>query len=548
MWAIAQQVCCQTFQIAFYRVSSLCSDSVAYWRGAFTLSDLKFDIDTGSAELVTEPKADDGYQTLMELWEKPVNWMQIEPAKPIYSSDRSRIYTRSRLLTQLLAGMTSLTLATSSIASMVPTVGVDTVSAFLENAVNPVTRRANTLLDARVIQASDVFIFAKPTDPYPTGYAVKAPLSLRDLVGELQSLLRLFPFIDPATGKLRWEHESYFPTHSYDAPKTGNLSNVLKNTSAVWAGKRTLTISTEELYGIYKLTIGPNETMAPDTDALDESTKAAELAKPDSEKTFFQLFPSNPIGLDNFKRATIEFNDACVRRTSDQKKVEQPVSTTRFATNITRALELPDNVDRATWIFLVGSTPSTDPTNPIPQIPDGLLDEYGFLVENGDFSAANLLRDFHRHNQPFGEGAIDVNAVNQKGTTVGMLSTLPTRQLEPVNVDYCCTDSEISLLSLFESWYGNNGHLLQAEYTPSTNALKLQLAHAGPCQLAPPTTVYDPVKPNKPGCDRRGTFLRIEKETVYNGGSAPIGINLTSVFADGQCGEYKVTSFEKDLR
>lgn len=527
-WQLSQKSCCQSISVSLKRTGKTCTDATPYWKGVFSLSDLQFDIDAGTAKLTTPPRPNDGYQTLLENWNKTVNWLEISAIQSIYSSNRQRLYRRARLLTAVLAGMVGLTLKDTSAESLIPTAGTDTISAFLESATNPVTRRKNPFLNALVLQASDVVTPGPATGSTPTsGFATSAELTLKELIEDLQELCCLYPYIDPATGKLRWEHESFFPGLSYN-PATVGFS--LPDTSPEWAGKRIVKTDTSSLFGLYTLSIEPNITIG--IDHIRDGSGSTEIST-----------------ATDYGSGSIEFSDPCVTRMPGETPLTKNRSVSRIATDISGAVSWPDTVNKADWLFLVEASVSVTPGSTIPQIGSALVEQANQSVENGNFSATSLLRDFHRHNQPFPEGILNKQVqVLPNGYRRSMKSIAPIRELGGVSLAYCCTDTPVSLAAHIETWLGMDGTLKRASYRVADELLTLEINHPGPCQIPKDDVPFDPEEEPSP-CPPRDTFLREEYQYEYRRGESaetgaqPCAVNKGTYYADGRCGEFSTNDF-----
>lgn len=523
-WKLAQATCCQVINVTLSRSGNNCG-TTTHWKGAFNLSDLKFDTDAGLATLSTVPRPDDGYQTLLENWDKKVNWLTVTPLIAIYSANKYALYRRGRRLTHVLAGLVSLTLTGTRAESIMPALDSADISTFLDAEQNPVTRRANPFRECLCLQASDVVAPGKLTDPAPTyGFATIAETTLHEVVTDLQELLCLYPFIDPDTGKLRWEHETYFPGLSYDAPTVG-LS--LPTTNPAWNGKRTVQTNTDALYGLYRLSIEPNINIG--------SGNTVDLRGRN-------IFSTTP----DFGTGSIEFVDPCVKRLPGETPLTKERSVKIFATDIGGAQAWPDTVDKASWIFLVENPAFTvivAPGTP-SAIPLRLTEMANGQYENGNLSASSLVRDFHRHNQPFTSGVMNKHlALLPAGYRRGMKSIAPVRTLGSVTIAYCCEDTPVSLSSLIETWLGMDGTLIKATQQVGAELLTLDIAHPGPCQVIRDDTPYDPEEMPST-CPPAGEPLRETWEYIYfpgesaETGAQPCSVNKGTYYTDGKCGEY----------
>ncbi|MCX6218335.1 hypothetical protein [Spirosoma sp.] len=516
-WDLAKQTCCQQVFVSLYRS---CSGATP-WKGVFNLSDLKFDVDACMATLPNPPKPDDGYQTLLENWSKTVNWLKTEPVQTIYSANKQALYRRARRLTHVLANLVSQSLADTSAASIIPDAGSPTLSVFLTATTNPVTRRANTWKNALCIQASEVAAPGDPKAPAPTyGFARVAELTLKEVVEDLIELTCLYPFLDPDTGKLRWEHISYFPALTYDSPTQG-LS--LPDTDPVWDGNRTVKTNTEALYGLYRLTIEPNVAIG--------TNHTIDLLGTN-------IFATTP----DFGVSTIEFTDACVARLPGEQPLAKERTVKRIATDIGGAQAWDDTIDKANWLFIV-ENPTPDGGG-VPVIASGLTEMANGYFENGNFSATSLVRDFHRHNQPFSAGVMNKHtALLPKGYRRGMKSVAHVRTIGTITIPYCCTDNPISITETIETWLGADGHLVKATLDVAAELLTLEISHPGPCQVPKVDLPFDPDE-NPSTCPPAGEFIREVYEYQYFPGQSaatgaqPCAVNWGNYYTDGKCGEY----------
>ncbi len=535
-YEIFRAACCHTVGLDLYRAGCVTTTpQTPYWRGIFNVSDLSFDVSAGTATLTTDPRPNDGYETLLTYWEDEQNWMELPSEVSVYSADKAKLYTRGRYLITLLAGMVRLTLQNTEAASLIAVPEADMVSQFIEAPTNPVTGRANQFYKAVCIQAAD---FLKPSPVLSFGhktptYSVRAKLSLKELADDLAALCNLYPHIDPATGKLRWEHLSYYPYLSYSAPA---VVYSLPAEHESWHGNQAIETDQSGTYRVYTLSIGPDQALFREADQV--------LYTGDS---------ANPtIKVDQSDLSSIRFTDACTANASTGKPQTNTRRVLKLTTDVGRLNANPTAVEKADWIVLLHTADTVAPAGQVligdtRQIATGDLKLFGLysvgIGENVNMNAPALLVDFHRHRQPVASGVLfQLPFVSPKGVTYGMLSLTPNRTLNAVSIPYCCTDSPVPLAGLVQTWYGDNGEVLSADYHVAAEQLTLQIAHPGPCITS--DTVTLPPAPGQP-CPARGVYLRTEKDFKFD---FTAGLELVchliniDVFTDGKCGEYKVTS------
>lgn len=531
LWSIFQRTCCLSIPVSFFRAGNSCSPDTPYWQGISKLTDFSFDVNTGTATMKNAPVPDDGYQTVFETWESEYNWLDTDEVFSVFSPDRFTLYKRARKLLDVLAQLTARTVG--ALSPLAPLVGIgEIVSSFLEDAVNPVTRRVNHLKDSLLIQGSD---FAQPGTV--SGIPVVAPartalLTLKDLLDELRELLNLYWYIDSESGRIRFEHSSFFPHHSYGPPPAGLI---LDNDNPAWQQGKVVTTDPSSLYGKYSLSISGNLAVRPgqQTDADGKVIDA------------YSTLPADyAAGLN--KRGAFLFSDACITRLPGESVLEKTRTVNKIVTDVFSArLINPDGIDKENGLFLVSVVPSTDPASTIPQIQGGYPAGTDAFGDNSLLMEDQLLTDFHRHDQPF-SSAKQHTLVSPYGVQRGMLSVAPVRELNTVTISHCCTDTPVSLRGLITTWLSDNGVLQKAEYTPATERLSLTIRHPGPCQ----TPEYNAPAPATPGevitsCKPKGEVLRTSTATDYGAadpltGYTPLcGVTITTFYADGVCGEYR---------
>lgn len=507
--------CCQEVVLEVNRV---CPEGYErYWSGVFSVKDLEWDLDTCKASISTV-RPFDAYNCIYENWEKQINTLEVAAGRSVSSRHRRggavTSTFRGRNFLQVIHYVCLKMLQGTACESTIPASEND-LGVFLNAPMNPITQRQRKYLSW--IQASDVLNFNA------TQSAIKGEISFKELTEELYNLFKLAWFVNPQTGKIQFEHESYFEGLSYTPTPVG-LDLTEEKYKEYVRGKRTYSYKTDEIYGEYILKSAPNESLGKDFT----------LSEPGAtNNNIFFSFPT----INDFQYGNIKFDQKCIKRDTKGVPEVKEISVKRIATDIYIAnlTALPNNedgrFDLKNWFFLVECDDNG-------LITEALGERSNVIIENGNFTMTSLVRDYHSFNQSFGYGRMNYDTVfKPNGFNRPMATVLRSKILKEITIPYCCDDERIMLNRLVENWMCSNGLIERAVYKPTQDSLTLQLS----CQPNCGVTSGDPSGPQDPECPPRGEFIRYDEGIDYCPDGTIMTIWHLNVYTDGKCGEFTIS-------
>jgi hypothetical protein len=526
--------CCAEVNVNIF--TPLCdgeSDEL-FWPGYFPFSAVRWNFTDCTAE-VREIIPRDGYDALFRAWEKPIDILAgglnklpfvayyrdtyasvidasgnqtIGPpdgnAKGTGFQNIEHVYTQGRTLEHILQ---TLLFETVKNTKAEPIYAI--TSEFYFGNINPVTGRKN--LQKVIMAGSDA---KRPASVKP---AERFMVTLKELLYELRALHNVYFMINPEQGNLVLEHYSWFDQRSYENLSRVSL-NLLKFPEAL-AKANNESVDLENLFGVEELVIANN---AP---------------------SFFS----------EYRRGSVRYDDGCLVRDDKGDVKTNTITANRIYTDIYAGYSSPDAVpDDAIFLGdIVQAKTFERAVSNLPQlaVAGNTPNEYpgyeSILVKigtNGYQSAALLFIDFHRHGRSYTAGL--VNSVKQKdgsyssGLRMSMLSTIPTRRQEGIEIPLCCADLPLNLNGYVRTNRFKLGRLDKGVFDPNTEKLTLDVVASSRCQAS--QGVITPADPGE-DCPPKGTLMSGRNEQTYCDGEQQIVATSQDIFIyhDGACGTYE---------
>ncbi len=167
------------------------------------------------------------------------------------------------------------------------------------------------------------------------------------------------------------------------------------------------------------------------------------------------------------------------------------------------------------------------------------------VVANANLSASRLFKDFFRYNNSFDYGVL--SALRQKeGLYLRARSVKDSKIFEAIRITDCC-QGEYDFSGFVKHPLQDRTTVRQVEFDLYTDAISVTLVGKKICQSIPVPDIDDEEDPAFE-CTPYGTLLRLEEEMVYCvDGITENYINIWEVYADGQCGEYRIGGVTKYL-
>ena len=504
---VENQACCQEIVIDIFRTCAGVTEH--YFKGVFSLKEVAFDLD-GCTATVKEIRTLDEYTCIFARWEKEVNILALATARNFTDYDGQLTYSRGRSLNQAIHYICIKMLEGSECVNATPASEND-LGIFFNAPANPISKRSGATNRLLIVQASDM------VNPSTGTAATKGELSFRKLTEELRAMFRVEWFVNPSTGRIQFEHESFFPQLSYGAATVG-----LDTTDGRLLSKnvRAYDYDFEKLYGEYILRNVPNEATAQNF-LLEEPGFGGSIAQPT---------------INDFLYGNIKFSDTCAQKDSKGEVQKKEVINNYFATDTRASRFNASQVDVRRWFYIIETEAGT---GAVERIPLAVCERTNAYAENGWLAPTNLVKAYHRHNQSFPAGVMNYDSVfRPNGFYRGMASVMKVKRLKTLSVKYCCDDDALETNQRVKTWACAAAIVDGATYKPSSETLELDLLCDSRCNEIANEVIDDPT----PGCPPRGEFIRHEESVDYcPDGVTPWLWGYSDIFADGRCGEYYVS-------
>lgn len=281
------------------------------------------------------------------------------------------------------------------------------LSEFFSGNINYATGATNKLKGLLLAQKTDIINYKS------SEAATKGIISLKKVLDDLAAMFDVHWFIN-AAGKFQLEHISYFEN-------VGFIDFTVEKYKRNLAGKFEYEYETAKMPRYEKLTF----------------TEAAG---------------------DDFKEGVIEYQGACVNYEEGQDIKEKSVS--NFVTDLNLLVVSGESVAKNGFVLMAQSN---------GQIDYEVGDLTGSLLTNGHLSAANLLKNYHKHNRVLSTGL-------RNGKPAIFASVLKTKKQVSFSVDYSC-ELEINPFFRYITNVSENGSLAASELNLKTGTVTIETIH-----------------------------------------------------------------------
>lgn len=385
-------------------------------------------------------------------------------------------------------------------------------STFFTAPTNPVTGKENFLNNLVIMHLSDA------KRPGATNPATIGKITLKSLLTAIKQTFNAHWYIDPDTNYLRIEHISFFPHLTYEAaPTTMDLST--QEFRDRMEGRRNFSHDTSDMVGVEGLEFPINQGVF---DNMNQYENRAYAPEREFSSTFFS------------------FGAQCIPLDSKGEKTERITSNGLFATDLQAVRVYPAGVPDNGW-FIGNTTVINDEV----VFKSEILPFSEKVAVNANFSASRLFKDFFRHGSSFGYGLL--SALRQTdGRHLRAKSIRESKLFDTVYLPDCC-DGEYNFGGFIKHPLQDKTIVKQLEFDLEDNGIEVTLIGKRAWQNIPIPDSDDEEDPAFE-CTPYGTLLRLEEEMVYCvDGITENYINIWEVYADGQCGEYRIGGVTKYL-
>jgi hypothetical protein len=541
--------CCKELSVI---INQDCNPNTNFYLGSMKTQDIDWDFDLCSAKL-SEIQQKDEYVGIFKYWERKVNMCSVQKSQAVRYINRIEISdtqsnynevtnNRGVYFVDWVYFCIQQTFEGTEYENIIPT-DRNTMSSFLNQAINPCTGKRNSLGFSVVYQATD-FMFSQSQSA--TGLLSNGlinddlAVSFKDLFEELRVLFDLYFFID--NGKIRIEHLSYFENNSTYVPNNQAFSLDLSNqkfSKYLKDYKYSYKNVTEGYFGIEELKMTLNEAMFKSKNATIDPVSTNYGTEIYGTGYAFGRFT-------DFELGNIKFTASCV--SNDEKGVVKKNirNSSLFLTAIEPLRLADDSVDKNKWVLL--DCKKIGESVELNEIIESNCERVVRRMANANFSATSIMRDFLRYNKPFSVGLMSYSdkpsGLIGKGYNREMYSLIKSKKLKKISIPFCCEDSfNPNLLVRLPNF--TMAFCEKAEFQLSDSMLNLDLMQVSNCG----NDVKFPIAQNEGDCPVRGLILNVEQVEIQvdfqnicddNGCyPEPIYAQATrTTYADGECGSY----------
>lgn len=586
-WKLMEQYkkdCCKVLGLTIHRQ---CSQNDIFIEA--TMNAKKFKWNNRLCEVTTQPEVTDIYKIFYKYWNKKINvlaspatailehYSRLEVDLSDHDSEKNRIiakggtylesvYTadstkaiwfkiknnRARFFLDIVLYIIQKTFESTEISYIIPKTTAE-LSYFLTSDINICSGQKNQFKEGIFIDASDML---DPTsEQNATGLMASGKpnesmaISLKEILEELKTLADLEWSIDRETNKLKIEHSTYFYRGGkYLEDVIGLDLNNTKYKKSFKDYDYNYENDSEDLQ-VEEIKFSLNEN-------INGSDKA--YRPPINYENFTGVEKYNSTGFlkcDDFSFGNIRYDNKCEQQTTADV-VTQTLTSSIIITHV-EAVEFADtNVDASKWVLI-----DVEKKTGYYTIKAAKTDRLSTLepIRNANFSATTLMRQFHRWNRQHADGYMNFNenaiagTLTAKGKLRKMYSTKRTKLIDPITIDFCCTDPSFYAEKLVHLPNGLIGMTKRANFDFTTETLELSLLTNSECTL---DVTYPTETEEENNCTPAGQLIRTErvKDTyyIYTGDPCDLDPNVQNsygylelevnkfVYADGYCGEYSI--------